>query len=109
MYGWGGRIWLPGIADREGPAPGAGVRMDYESSLREVLHETQDGVVFRVRRGGRDGEIGTMTAGMLVGADGLHPRTRTIRIPGLSTAFRSFCDMSALEEGRPLSAMPPTH
>nr|POE74367.1 fad-dependent urate hydroxylase [Quercus suber] len=54
-----------------------GVEVHLNHSLRSVDAEGADDVHYTVRRNGADGAIQTMHADVLVGADGLHSRTRT--------------------------------
>ena len=65
-----------GIQVLEAEARNAGVAVISDCSVREVVEETPDSVVFKVRRGGKDGAVETMSAGVLVGADGIHSRVR---------------------------------
>nr|POE47947.1 fad-dependent urate hydroxylase [Quercus suber] len=54
-----------------------GVAVHYSHSLRSVAREDADGVHFTVRCDGADGSTQSMHAAFLIGADGLHSRTRT--------------------------------
>ena len=60
-----------------------GVQVQHDCSLREVFSESANGVTFRVRKGGKDaGETIEMHAGMLIGCDGVHSKTRTFVLGG---------------------------
>ena len=64
-----------------------GAEIEYDSSLREAVSEDNDGVTFRIRKGGKDSNnVIKIRAGILVGADGLHSKSRTFILGGRGVA-----------------------
>ncbi|KAH6888476.1 hypothetical protein B0T10DRAFT_548936 [Thelonectria olida] len=78
----------------------AGIQVEYGKKFDHVVSETEDGVTWQFADGS------TASAGVLVGADGIHSRVRQYLYPGMTAKFTNMVGVTAAVPTAQLKVQP---